>query len=40
MPTVRVTNPTFFPYTPDKLTNADLAALCKFEKNSVQGLGG
>ena len=32
MPTVRVTNPTFFPYTPDKLTNADLAALCKFEK--------
>ena len=31
MPTVRVTNPTFFAYTPDKLTNVELAAACKFE---------
>jgi murein L,D-transpeptidase YcbB/YkuD len=30
MPTVRVTNPTFFSYAPDKLTNVELAAVCKF----------
>jgi murein L,D-transpeptidase YcbB/YkuD len=31
MPTVRVTNPTFFTYAPDKLTNVELAAACNFE---------
>jgi murein L,D-transpeptidase YcbB/YkuD len=31
MPTVRVSNPTFSLYVPDKLTNVDLDAVCKFE---------
>src|SRR3954468_3681001 len=30
MPTVRVSNPTFFTYAPDKLFNVELAAVCKF----------
>jgi L,D-transpeptidase YcbB len=29
MPTVRVTNPTFFTYVPDKLTNVALGGICK-----------
>src|SRR3954454_6554146 len=29
MPTVRVTNPTFLTYAPDKLTNVGLGAVCK-----------
>ena len=35
-PAVRVTNPTFFPYTPDKLTNAD-SRPCASSRDSVQG---
>jgi murein L,D-transpeptidase YcbB/YkuD len=30
MPTIRVANPTFFTYVPDKLTNVELASACKF----------
>ena len=31
MPTVRVTNPTFFTYAPDKPIHVELAAACKFD---------
>jgi L,D-transpeptidase YcbB len=34
MPTVRVTNPTFLTYAPDKLTNVALGAVCKLNTAS------
>jgi hypothetical protein len=34
MPTVRVTNPTFLTYAPDKLTNVALRAVCKLNTAS------
>ena len=34
MPSVRVSNPDFFTYVPDKLTNVALGSVCEFEKTA------
>jgi len=40
MPTVRVSNPDFFTYVPDKLTNVALGSVCEFKTTSNGGAAG